>query len=193
MVSEADPSARSRRAVAAKYREQRTRELRGRAEAAVGAPVAAAGSFSARGTWASATKMLKLMVPVAGWYLLVRDRRAARGVDDTQILAVDDERLFAIGPGAGQPTWSAAENPEVLESWSLAELEFGGVQRQGTDHRITFRDRNGGREYRFFCSSLQTNPWSSEVVRRLGGDVPEPLGGPETLEPFEEPERESDI
>ncbi len=137
--------------------------------------------------------MLKFMVPVVGWYLLARDRRAARGVNDVQILAVDDESLYAIGPGAGQSTLSASEKPEVLESWSLAEIEFLGVERQGTDHRISFRDRDGGREYRFFCSSLQTNPWASEVVRRLGGTVPEPIGTPETLEPYDEPERESDL
>lgn len=188
-----DPSARSRRDVAVKYRAQRTRELNERAEAAVGAPVAAAGSFSAYGTWGAATKMLKLMIPVVGWYLLARDRRAARGVADVQILAVDDERLYAIGPGAGQATWSPAEKPEILESWSLAEIELLGLERQGTDHVISLRDRTGGRELRFFCSSLQTNPWASEVVRRLGGAVPEPIGEPDTLEPYDEPPRESDL
>ncbi len=192
-MSGPDPDERSRRAVANTYRAQRTRELNGRAEAAVGTPVAAAASFSSRGTWAAATTMLKFMVPVVGWYLLARDRRAARGVNDVQILAVDDESLYAIGPGAGQSTLSASERPEVLESWTLAQVEFLGLERQGTDHRIAFRDREEGREYRFFCSSLSTNPWASEVVRRLGGTVPKPIGMPETLEPYDEPERESDL
>ena len=188
-----DPSGPSRRAVATKYRAQRTRELNERTEAAVGGPVAAAGSFSSQGTWAAATTMLKFMVPVVGWYLLARDRRATRGVEGVQILAVDEERLYAIGPGEGQPSWSEAAKPKLLRSWHLAEIEFLGVERHGTDHRIEFRDRDGERKYRFFCSSLRTNPWASEVVRRLGGTVPEPIGTPETLDPYDEPERESDL
>lgn len=184
---------RSRRAVALRYREQRTRELRERAEAAVGSPVDAAGGFTSRGTWAAATKMLKLMIPVVGWYLLARDRRAAGGLGDVQILAVDDERLYAIGPGAGQATWSASERPEVLASWRLSEIEFLGVEREGTDHRISLRERIAGSEHRFLCSSLRTNPWASEVVRRLGGSVPEPIGTPDTLDPHAVPERDSDI
>ena len=112
--------------------------------------------------------MLKFMVPVVGWYLLARDRRPSAAWTTSRSSRSTTSGCTRSGPGPAVEPGRGPSKPEVLESWDLAEIEFLGVDEAGTDHRIEFRDRDGGREYRFFCSSLRTNPWASEVVRRLG-------------------------
>lgn len=165
-------AARTPGEIAQSYRELRTRELSDQAAKAVGAPVIVAARFKPFAPWWVFSVFWKIALPIVGWFLLFRDWVRMRRVDGIEMLAVDEDRLYAIG---GRVSGEPAAGHKLIRSWELAEIADVEVDDAGTDDRVSFEVRGEGRRYILFCSSLRTNPWASELVRRIGGAVPEPL------------------
>lgn len=163
-ADEIDPA--ERRDVARRYRDQRTRELREAAERAVGHPVQAAGTFHSK------LSILFKLIPVFGWITAARHRGRAKrlGVPQFMLLALDEKHVHVVdsrppgGDGAGG----------LMASWPRSSVTVTSVTPAGSDHRISLAIAGEG-EVELYATSLRTNPWSAEVVRMLGGEVPDAI------------------
>lgn len=166
-------SREERAEISLRYRERRGRELRELASQGIGVPaeaIEAAGEFSSVPTEAIAA------IPGLGMLMLPLARRRARkaGIGPKLMLALDAEKLHALDlkPADMRRDRNQASG---VDSWPRRECS---VKRGG---RVFMRDRVfltvPGREepITLYAPPLITNPWSSEVVRQLGGEAPDPL------------------
>jgi hypothetical protein len=153
--------------IARRYRERRGEELRELAAAHSESAILAAGEFS------TAPIETLAAIPVFGalFAAFARIRSSSRNrITPNVLLAVDERRLhlLALSPGV------RGVDSEPLESWSLDHVRVASVQPRFMREEVVIEidDRE---PLKLYASSLRTNPWAAEVVRRLGGDAPEPL------------------
>ena len=152
----------------ARYRERRGRELRELAATAVEGEVLAAGEFS------SVPKEAMAAIPFAGVLMIPWARLRARrsGLPQNLLIALDADEVHLLEldkPGIGSDELAASP----FRRWHRSR--YGSRRcgaRSGTISRSTSRTPTSPDPLR---ATLRTNPWSSEVVRLLGGEAPEPL------------------
>ncbi len=133
------------------------------------APVEVAGEFNTVPTESIAS------IPGLGIFMIpIARRRAAKLKLTPQILlAVTSDRVHALKmrpAGIRHPVTQV----EPGRSWPRGQVR---AERAG---RAFMRDKialqiGEPEPLMLYAPSLQTNPWSAEVVRLLGGEAPEPL------------------
>ncbi len=161
-----EQSEAERRRIARRYRRRRGEELRALAAPHTEGEVIAAGEFS------TAPIETLAAIPLFGalFAAVARFRSSHRRITPNVLAAVDASRfyLLALRPEISGPT------SEPIESWPLAEVGVGSVQARFMREEvlIAIKDRD---PLKLYARSLRTNPWAAEVVRRLGGDAPEPI------------------
>jgi hypothetical protein len=163
-------SPEERRETAIRYRRRRTEELNGIATRAVGGPVEAVGPFMA----AAASRLAA--VPVIGIFILPLSLLWARrrGLPDSLLLALDESSLHLIDTGLPTRARPHPQPPSVSRSYPRAGIRVGSIRRVLTDDEVRFEIPEHP-DLVLYAPSLRTNPWSAELVRLLGGEVPEPI------------------
>lgn len=165
-----EQSQEERLAIARRYRERRGRELRELAAQAVEGEVEAAGEFSAapQESIAAIPFIGVVMLPLAR----LRARRAGLPLEMLIALTADDVHLLALKrPDLRSDELGAAP----VRSWPRGAVRVEEVRRGFMRTIVTLRVPDEEKPLTVFAPSLKTNPWSSEVVRLLGGETPEPL------------------
>ncbi len=156
--------------IARRYRERRRDELRALAATAVDGEILAAGEFSTVPTEAIAS------IPGLGMLLLPLARRRSRrvGLSPKIMLALTAETLHAL---AVDPAGLRRDVTEVEEarSWPRAEVSVEDGGRAFMRDKLLLRVPGEDEPLTLYAPTLRTNPWSSEVVRLLGGDAPAPI------------------
>lgn len=153
--------------IARRYRRRRGEELRGLAAAHSESEILAAGEFS------TAPIETLAAIPVFGalFAAFARIRSSSRDrITPNVLLAVDERRLhlLALNPGV------RGVESEPLESWSLDDARVASVRPRFMREEVVI-EIDDHDPLKLYASSLRTNPWAAEVVRKLGGDAPEPL------------------
>ncbi len=170
MGDDQEPTREERLETARRYRERRGRELRDLAATAVEGEVLAAGEFSSvpREAMAAIPFVGMLMVPWAR----VRARRA--GLPQDLLIALDREDVHLLEmtkPGLASDSLTV----EPFRRWPRAAVRVESVRRAFMRTIVVLGAPDGDEPLTLYAPSLRTNPWSNEVVRLLGGDVPELL------------------
>lgn len=163
--TEDEQSREERLEVARRYRERRGNELKALAAGATRGEVEAAGEFSTVATEALAA------VPVIGILMVPLARRRSRkvGLGPKLLLALDDEHVHALDlRGSGSEVKGG-------QSWPRSEVSAERAGRAFMRDRVALSVPDRDEPITLYAPSLITNPWSSEVVRLLGGEAPEPL------------------
>ncbi len=159
-----------RLAIARNYRERRGRELRELAARAVDAEVVAAGEFSTVPTEAIAS------IPGLGMLMLPLARRRSRrvGLSPTIMLALTADTVHAL---AVESAGLRRDETEIHEarSWPRADVSVERGGRAFMRDKLLLHVPGEDEPLTLFAPTLRTNPWSSEVVRLLGGDAPDPI------------------
>jgi hypothetical protein len=156
--------------IARRYRERRGAELRALAEPHVDGEVVAAGEFS------SVPKEAMAAIPFVGVLLIPWARWRARrlGLPLRALLALDAEHVHLLDlQGGDLRRDEAIASP--FASWSRGEVSAERAGRAFMRDRVDLTVPGRGEPIRLFAPPLIRNPWSSEVVRLLGGDAPDPI------------------
>lgn len=156
--------------IARRYRERRGRELRELAATVVEREVVAAGEFS------SVPKEAMAAIPFVGVLMVpwarLRARRSGLPQEMLIVLDADDVHLLALErPGMG----SDQLRVEPFRRWPRTAVRVESVRRAFMRTIVALRAPEADEPLTLYAPSLRTNPWSSEVVRMLGGEAPEPL------------------
>ena len=156
--------------IARRYRERRGRELRELAATAVEGEVVAAGEFS------SVPKEAMAAIPFAGVLMVPWARLRARrnGLPQDLLIALDPDDVHLLEldkPGIGSDELAAAP----FRRWPRSEVRVEAVRRAFMRTIVTLDVPDADEPLTLYAPTLRTNPWSSEVVRLLGGEAPEPL------------------
>lgn len=170
-VAEADEQSREERLeIARRYRERRGRELRELAAPCVDGEVEAAGEFSTVPTEALAA------IPLFGMFFLpwARWRSRRSGLPAKLLVALDRDTVHALELRPADARRDTAEAARLL-AWPRREVRVESVTRAFMRNVVTLSIQGRDGPLVLYAPSLRTNPWSSEVVRLLGGEVPEPL------------------
>jgi len=156
--------------IARRYRERRRDELRALAATAVDGEILAAGEFSTVPTEAIAS------IPGLGMLLLPLARRRSRrvGLSPKIMLALTADTLHALAVDAAGLRRDVTEVREA-RSWPRAEVSVAGGGRAFMRDKLLLRVPGEDEPLTLYAPTLRTNPWSSEVVRLLGGDAPDPI------------------
>lgn len=171
MADEAQEQTREERLeIARRYRERRGRELKELAARGIEGEVVAAGEFSAVAQEAMASIPLfgMLFIPVARW----RSRRS--GLPPEMLLALDQDDVHVLELGAHDAA-AGGRAVRSVRQWPRAAVRVESVRKAFMRSAVTLRVPDAEEPLTLYAPSLRTNPWSSEVVRLLGGDAPEPL------------------
>lgn len=165
-----DQSREERLEIARRYRERRGRELRQLAAGCVEGEVEAAGEFSTIPTESLAA------IPLFGMLFLpwARRRSRRRGLPPKLLIALDADHVHALGL---EPADVRRDSSEVapVETWPRGDVRVESVSRAFMRDVVKLEVAGRDEPLVLYAPSLRTNPWSSEVVRQLGGDAPEPL------------------
>jgi hypothetical protein len=169
--SAADEQSREERLeIARRYRERRGAELRELAAPHVAGEVEAAGEFSTVATEALAA------IPGVGMVLLPVARRRARrsGLAPKLLIALDPDRVYALPL---HPSDLKRDKTETSEgpSWPRGEVRAERAGRAFMRDRVDLTVPGRDEPIRLFAPPLIRNPWTSQVVRLLGGEAPDPL------------------
>lgn len=156
--------------IARRYRERRGKELRALAATAVEGEVVAAGEFS------SVPKEAMAAIPFIGVLMVPWARLRARrsGLPQELLIALDRVHVHVLElekPGIGSDRLAVSP----FRTWPRAAVGVESVRRAFMRTIVTLRVPDADEPLTLYAPSLRTNPWSSEVVRLLGGDAPEPL------------------
>lgn len=156
--------------IARRYRERRGAELRELARPHVAGEVEAAGEFS------SVPKEAMAAIPFVGVLLIPWARWRARrlGLPLRGLLALDTERAYLLDLQGGDLRRDATVASEFA-SWPRSEVRAERAGRAFMRDRVDLTVPGRDEPIRLFAPPLIRNPWSSQVVRLLGGDAPEPL------------------
>jgi hypothetical protein len=156
--------------IARRYRERRGAELRELAAPHVAGEVEAAGEFSTVPTEALAA------IPGLGMALLPIARRRARrsGLAPKLLIALDADSVYAL-PLHPSDIRRDTDTTDGGPSWPRAEVSAARAGRAFMRDRVDLTVPGRDAPIRLFAPPLIRNPWSSEVVRLLGGEAPEPL------------------
>jgi hypothetical protein len=168
--AENDQSREERLEIARRYRERRGRELRELAATCVEGEVVAAGEFSGIATEALAA------IPGLGMVLLPYARRRSRklGLPPAMLLALDRDTLHMLKLAASDVRRDGLR-ASPSRSWPRSAVSAERAGRVFMRDRISLRVPDEDEPLTLYVSSLLTNPWSAEVLRLLGAEVPEPL------------------
>jgi hypothetical protein len=153
--------------IARRYRERRGEELRELAAAHTESEILAAGEFS------TAPIETLAAIPVFGalFAAVARIRSSSRNrITPNVLLAIDPQRLhlLTLNPGV------RGVESEPLESWPLVRARVASIRPRFMREEVVI-EIDDHEPLKLYASSLRTNPWAAEVVRKLGGDAPEPL------------------
>ena len=74
-------------------------------------------------------------------------------------------------PGIGSDELAASP----FRRWHRSEVRVEAVRRAFMRTIVTLDVPDSDEPLTLYAPTLRTNPWSSEVVRLLGGEAPEPL------------------
>ena len=109
-----------------------------------------------------------LLLPLA-------NRRARKsGWPPELLLAVDAASLHALDLKSAGLRRDDHEIDE-LRSWPRSEVTIERAGKAFMRDRLSLHVPDEPQPVNLFVSSLTTNPWSSEVVRLLGGEAPDPM------------------
>jgi hypothetical protein len=156
--------------IARRYRERRGAELRALAVPHVDGEVVAAGELSTVPTEAIAS------IPLLGMLLLPLARRRSRklGLSPAILLALTATTVDALAlEAAGLRRDETAVEPG--RSWPRAEVRAERGGRAFMRDVVLLHVPDEDDPLKLYAPTLRTNPWSAEVVRLLGAEVPEPL------------------
>ena len=156
--------------IARRYRERRGRELRELAATVVEGEVVAAGEFS------SVPKEAMAAIPFVGVLMVPWARLRARrsGLPQELLIALDADEVHMLA--LDRPGMSSDQlRVSPFRRWPRAAVRVESVRRAFMRTVVTLRVPESDEPLTLYAPSLRTNPWSSEVVRLLGGDAPEPL------------------
>ena len=156
--------------IARRYRERRGGELRALAAPHVDGDVVAVGEFSTVPTEAIAA------VPGLGMALLPIARRRSRrvGLSPKILLALDAGTVYALTVDAAGLRRDETE-VKPARSWPRERVSAERGGRAFMRDKVLLHVPDAAEPLTLYAPTLRTNPWSAEVVRLLGGEVPEPL------------------
>ncbi len=156
--------------IARNYRERRRGELLALAGTAVEGEVVAAGEFSTVPTEAIAS------IPGLGMLMLPLARRRSRrvGLSPKILLALTADTVHAL---AVESAGLRRDETEVSEArtWPRSEVTVESGGRAFMRDKLLLHVPGEEEPLTLYAPTLRTNPWSSEVVRLLGGDAPDPM------------------
>lgn len=168
--SDDEPSEAERLETARRYRELQGRRLREAAADAVEGEVVAAGEFAtlAFASYAAIPLVGIFFAVIARWLASARSKLPER-----ILLALDRSNLYAISrPGTDPGSGETAAGKE-LRRWPRHAVRVSAVADRALSTEVVF-ELGDGATLKLYAPRLSTNPWSSELVRLLGGDAPEP-------------------
>jgi len=156
--------------IARRYRERRGRELRELAAQGVEGEIVAAGEFS------GAPQEAMAAIPFLGVVMLplarLRARRAGLPLRMMIALTADEVHLLEMETPDMRSDRLAVK---PARRWERGAVRVEGVRRGFMRTIVALAVPDEDEPLTLFAPSLVTNPWSSEVVRLLGGETPEPL------------------
>ncbi len=180
-----EQSEQERLDVARRYRELRSRRLTEPVEALLGHEVVAVGEFSSlpRASYAAIPMFGALIAAAARLRARVRSALPeqmllALDSEAVRLIATSRERLIGGIPLSGPPSDRADHGLNLVRSWPRDSTRIASVTEKFLATEVVFLVDQA--EIRLYTASLKSNPWSAELVRRLGGDAPAPrdLGQP---------------
>lgn len=161
-----EPSEAERRRIALRYRERRDAELAALARAAEIESPLAVGEFS--------TVPLEdfAAIPLVGAAAaaIARLKGHRHGLPNRVFLAVDDDAVHAIERHGAAGTED--RGARVVKRWERGSIRVGAVRKESLKTAVDLHVDGADKPLILYTTSLQLNPWSAEVVRLLGGEVP---------------------
>ena len=163
-----EQSEAERRAIARRYRERRGTELEDLArQAGIDAPLAV-------GEFASVPLEDFAAIPLVGAAAatIARLKGHRHGLPTQFVLAVDEAGVHAIERRSTAVDRERERDAKVIEHWPSGSIRVAAVRKQSLKTAVEFDIDGADKPLILYTTSLQLNPWSAEVVRRLGGEVP---------------------
>lgn len=171
-------TAAERAEIARRYRSERGEQLFADARAAgVDEPIAV-------GEFASVPLEDFAAIPFVGALAagLTALRGHRHGLPNQILLAIAERQAHAI-----ERDWLGGRTREakIVRSWERSSLRAGEVTRRSLRTRVAIAVEGEPKPLVLYATSLQLNPWAREVVRLLGGEVPDlvldrdPAAGPD--------------